>query len=297
MSARIPLIYILGSGHSGSTLLSLMLSSHSQIAGVGELCKAEQVWTAAPGSKRCTCDSPLSDCSFWQRVFRDLGRQFQLRPADAMRGDPGRFEQANAVLFDAIVEHSRKKVVCDSSKELPRLQRLLSSNRFDVHITHLVRDGRAVAYSHRAKGKRQSQPRSAFAALRRWSRSNQHFAETVGNRQKYTLVRYEDLVLDPRRQLKRVLQDSGLSYEPAMRDYWQVAHHILSGNHMRFQRERPLEPDVRYFHDVSHLAWSAYSLWACRALRRFGYPMLRSNMESYLLANRSLGRDMNQRAA
>ena len=68
------LAFVLGAGHSGTTLLSLLLDAHPDVVSVGEL-QAWAVWDRMPRFKeespddlRCTCGEPFATCAFWSRV-------------------------------------------------------------------------------------------------------------------------------------------------------------------------------------------------------------------------------------
>ena len=60
-------IYILGSGHCGTTLLDLILDSHDKIVGLGQ---CEKI-----GIKQiCACGKGFSECSFWRSIReKDIG--------------------------------------------------------------------------------------------------------------------------------------------------------------------------------------------------------------------------------
>ena len=57
-------IYITGRGHSGSTILDILLGNSSQIASVGELLAG--LSRADQGA--CSCGATMSDCGFWREV-------------------------------------------------------------------------------------------------------------------------------------------------------------------------------------------------------------------------------------
>ena len=61
--------FILASGHSGSTLLNLILGAHSKISAVSEL-------TTLPvnvaHNLNCTCGVEINECAFWQAVAGSL---------------------------------------------------------------------------------------------------------------------------------------------------------------------------------------------------------------------------------
>ena len=65
---KIRVAYIIGHGHSGSTLLDLMLGTHSTFVSTGEV---KHLGAAVHGTKHdlCICGQTISDCPFWQRVL------------------------------------------------------------------------------------------------------------------------------------------------------------------------------------------------------------------------------------
>jgi hypothetical protein len=60
--------YITGSGHSGSTLLNLLLNAHSKISALSEI---HRLWLSAhldAAPHRCGCGEAVLDCPFWTKV-------------------------------------------------------------------------------------------------------------------------------------------------------------------------------------------------------------------------------------
>lgn len=62
------LLFIIGEGHSGSTILDTILSSHSQIFGVGEVYALAR--TVKTG-ELCCCGEPVESCEFWSKIRFD----------------------------------------------------------------------------------------------------------------------------------------------------------------------------------------------------------------------------------
>jgi hypothetical protein len=57
-------LYITGRGHSGSTILDILLGNSSQIESVGELLAGLSRADREP----CSCGATMSDCGFWREV-------------------------------------------------------------------------------------------------------------------------------------------------------------------------------------------------------------------------------------
>lgn len=66
MSKEIFDVYICSAGHSGSTLLDLLLGSHSSIASLGEI---EHLSKNISLNTLCTCGKKVQSCDLWQEVI------------------------------------------------------------------------------------------------------------------------------------------------------------------------------------------------------------------------------------
>ena len=65
------LVYIASLGHSGSTLLDLVLGSHSKYIGLGEIAqvlKDSKDDFLKTRKVRCSCGEFMNDCEFWSPV-------------------------------------------------------------------------------------------------------------------------------------------------------------------------------------------------------------------------------------
>ncbi len=61
---QVPLLYILGNSHSGSTLLSFLLTFHPDIINLGEL--KSKTWLKV---RTCSCGQPMNICHFYGDYF------------------------------------------------------------------------------------------------------------------------------------------------------------------------------------------------------------------------------------
>jgi Sulfotransferase family len=62
-------VYILSAGHSGSTLLNLILGSHSKATAVSELTHLPMNFVH---NELCTCGQGVRECEFWRRVAQKI---------------------------------------------------------------------------------------------------------------------------------------------------------------------------------------------------------------------------------
>jgi hypothetical protein len=180
------LAYILAASHCGSTLLSMLLGSHPQIATVGEMTLCPKAMGDI-SRYRCSCGELIQECGFWRKVKEGMasrGFEFDLACAGTdYRAVDSRYarwllsplprgvllealrdaalglsltwrkrlpliHRRNAVFISTLREITGAEVVVDSSKIALRLKYLLRNPDLDVKVIRLIRDGRAVALTY-----------------------------------------------------------------------------------------------------------------------------------------------------
>ncbi len=72
MNNSIKYVYICSAGHSGSTLLDLVLGSHSQIESLGEI---EHLSKNISLNTACTCGETVRGCPVWKNVIQTAGKK------------------------------------------------------------------------------------------------------------------------------------------------------------------------------------------------------------------------------
>lgn len=68
-------VFICAAGHSGSTLLDLILGSHSDMVSMGEITQLPKNLSL---NTSCTCGSPIRECTYWKHVLTLLAERLQL---------------------------------------------------------------------------------------------------------------------------------------------------------------------------------------------------------------------------
>jgi hypothetical protein len=97
----------------------------------------------------------------------------------------------------------------------------------EARFIHLLRDGRDVALSRRARGMGADKPMAKTANL--WRRRIEDAREQAkGLEGRYLELRYEDLVADPEPQLRRICELIELDFDPAMLRHAEGASERLS---------------------------------------------------------------------
>ncbi|NET17701.1 MAG: sulfotransferase [Okeania sp. SIO1H6] len=108
------------------------------------------------------------------------------------------------------------------------LQRKEIQKEFDVHLLHLVRDGRAVLNSFLRKRRNKNVEYLSNFWLQRVT-NNEIFFEKFSLGHKM-LLRYEQLATAPQETMQEVCNFLGIEFSMEMIQYWKYEHHIISGN-------------------------------------------------------------------
>ena len=76
------LVYITGSGHSGSTLLDRLLGSHPDISALGEVHRFSLGLHRDEKPFRCDCGKTIGACSFWTEALTNVAMRTGLDPVE-----------------------------------------------------------------------------------------------------------------------------------------------------------------------------------------------------------------------
>lgn len=153
------MIYIMGRGHSGTTILDLLLGDCPNICGVGELIPGIERFD----SETCSCSQKVTNCEFWQGVQKDFdASDFTWSDTTKLTQQAHLFKfpstlisstrrlkslaQINWQLTQSIAVQSDCDFVVDSSKEATR--GLLLARACDAKVIHLVRSPYEIVESN-----------------------------------------------------------------------------------------------------------------------------------------------------
>ncbi|MCI0689844.1 MAG: sulfotransferase [Sporichthyaceae bacterium] len=305
-----PTVLILGGlGRSGSTLLERCLGQMTGMAALGEVL---HLWERGlRDDQRCGCGQPFSACPFWQDVGRRAFGGWSEVPAEPAVDDRytvvrnrhlpallvgqvgagarlrrNRLLRRVGALYAAAEASTGAQVLVDSSKH-PAYGFLLRRAAVRLRCVLVVRDPRGVAYSWTKHVVRpevttgtELMPRYSVAASTvRWSLYSMlfHLLRLVGV--PTLIVKYEQLVADPRATLTRVARFAGL--DPAAMDFGFIQpdgsvrldqHHTVAGNPMRFTIGRvEVRPDDAWRDRMPAARRRIVSLLSVPMRYRYGY--------------------------
>jgi hypothetical protein len=277
-SSWIKVIYIVGSGHSGSTLLDMIIGASANVRSVGELVyyntyQEEKDPEKAPLGFICSCRARFRDCSFWSEVLalagggppsivsgesladnaRWLGRYLRFAAAgERRRPDPERLGE-DGRLFRAVLQAGGPgtEYVCDSSKSLARLVRLLMMDGLEVFPIHLVRDPRGVAFSYTKAVRLELglARKGFFSGLLRWIAVNMAAWLVLRlSGRPYLRLDYGELCRNPAPALNRINHSLGLKIpvEGFLEQVRAQTRHNVGGNMMRFEELVAVKEDLEW---------------------------------------------------
>ena len=242
-----PLVFIASLGHSGSTLLDLVLGGHSRLVGLGEVAAVLKSFAedGASLAGACSCGQEAASCAVWGQVARRLADEPDATPARRYRLV---FETVRTVFGPEVMP-------VDSSKYLPWLRLLRDEADVDLKVLFLLKDVRNFMVSEleaggrkRGQGQRRRRmtPLRAFAYWHRHNRAVERFIDDRGL--PVFCLGYEELCLAAEPIARRLCGFLGLDFEPGMLHLRSSRSHVLRGNRMRHQPEKAaITYDHRWF--------------------------------------------------
>lgn len=197
-------IFIGGEGRSGTTLMRVMLDAHSAIS-----CGPETHFLV---DERLRAYHLHFRRTWWRRAE---GYGYTLDDMDDLVRD---FVRG---WFETYMRRQGKRRWADKTPQtihvLPYVWELFP----DAKFVHMIRDGRDVACSIIPQ---KWGPNNVKDAATRWVECIEKGVVHRGDTERYTEVRYEELVADQEGQAKRVLAWVGEEWEPEVLEYWKHDH-------------------------------------------------------------------------
>lgn len=200
-------------------------------------CAPDQVPAGQLGQARSRVQGHTKIAALWRPALRSAGYRRKLREYAALLDR----------LYAAVGTVSGSAIIVDSSK-IPQYSWVLAEvPGIELHMVHLVRDSRATAFSWQRRRVRPEITRrstcmdrhSVARSASEWSIFNYLLRSGRRRYASYTVVRYEDLVMDPPGTLQKVLAALGIRGDPVgMGPEAPVSlglSHTASGNPGRFQ--------------------------------------------------------------
>jgi hypothetical protein len=306
---RVKVLYVVGLGRSGSTILS---NSLGQIGGYFSAGELNFIWKHNVLENRlCGCGRPFRECPVWTKVMDeafggmdgvDAREMMRLQASGTRtrhiplmltaRGTRALKERLEKLLINygrlyvAMGAVTGSRVIVDSSKEPAHGYAMGMVPGVDFYVLHLIRDPRAAAYSWLKKKPQpdseeiehmhRQNPALSSALWDSWNAS----AEALWRRapERYLRLRYEDFVADPRKSFERILGLVGVTAELPLAGEREVrlgVSHTVSGNPNRFETGAvELRPDREWMDKMDYRHRALVTALTTPLLQRYGYPTI-----------------------
>jgi hypothetical protein len=227
------MIYLAGLGHSGSTLLDMLLSSHPDIYGFGEVNAVIKDPNIISNKKKdvCSCSKEFDSCSFW-------GQTKPILASD--KSHKRKYIEITKLFYQTFGED---KIFLDSSKNITKsLYRLIIE--YDCKVIFIARDFRSWIYSRYSHTKK-----NMLRLALRWYLENKKLLYTLKKWDiPFLTIGYEELALFPEQVLQRICDFIGIAFQKEMLNPQNHKSHIIKGNIMRLdpQKNQQIMYDARW---------------------------------------------------
>ena len=250
---KIKVLYIAGSGRSGTTILARLLGEAQGFVSVGEAARYLLDLNLREKGLPCACGHPVSECAFWKDLIPLVSPELAAAGTELvrmrhfpslLRGQSGiapKYQpilEAMAEVYRRILRHGGNTVAVDSSKNPSNALLLGLVPEVELHVLHLVRNPHDVVGSWtKKKGYLAVHPARKVIA---WWWSYNLLSEALKRRAKtYRLLRYEDFVQHPGEALQQITADvTGTPLPLPFLDGSEATvrlQHVLGGNPDKMQ--------------------------------------------------------------
>jgi Sulfotransferase domain len=302
----VKVLFIAGTGRSGTTILSSILGQVRGALNAGEI---RYAWERGMlQDQRCGCGEPFSHCPLWRSIVdtafpgdrrpdpwavaKSIDGRTRVRRVPGMvlrrligrAAIPPRPEDVYILdLYRALSAHPDCQVVVDSSKLPPYGMLLAGLPGVELYVIHMVRDPRATAFSwRRPKSTRDMSAPPTMPLLETWRSAVLWLIWNVvasqwwrADGRRSIVVRYEDLVNEPAEVLGHILDMMKLTADHALVSGHSVQltpTHSVAGNPGRLDVGRiELYLDDEWRSAMSTKQWALVTWLTWPALHRFGY--------------------------
>lgn len=309
---KIPVIYILSNGRSGSTILDLMLGSFPNVWTLGEaqLLPLEVNFNAVCGS-----GEPIKDALFWKDLlpsiqFKDdissisyfrkshphgshTGAVLRIkllidlwlrRSSPKTREKINSYGKLNADYFRKTIAHAEQEGfinkidwIVDASKDPYRLMWLQQSGLFDIKVIHLVKEPSAFVFS---TSKRKEKGIDSFMVGRmtiRWVIENLIMTKVceqyISPQNLYTL-QYEELAKNPVQSLSLIGEKFGINLKNySTNQFREYKNYGVSGNKSRWEN-RSINLDEKWKKQMPSKHVKFVNWCTQKLASRYGYEVM-----------------------
>jgi len=274
---KVPPFFIIGAQRSGTTLLRLMLNSHSQVA----IPEEGTFWMPMLRRHKSNVGRTLraSEIEKYLEYIRK-NSQFKLWGIDATSLFDDMQNNGNCTLRELMdrlyrfyAGSANKATWGDKTPSFFRMIPVLAELFPEARFIHIVRDGRDLYLSWK---KMDASKKNISVAAFEW----QYKVDTARialeglGPFRYLEIRYEDLVSAPANAMDKVCNFLGLEYEERVLDYWQTSSKFIGSHHSELIFQPPSTSSIGKWRKM--LGRSDVRIFESTAgpcLKRYGYQL------------------------
>lgn len=299
------IIYIMGAGHVGSTILDITISTQLYLESLGEISKFHQFGWVPDENRKCACGLSVYECSFWIQVrqkwadliasddakrYLYLQKRFEGSRSGWVRllwnkykpsSEFAEYLQGTEALYKAVQQISGSPILVDSSLTPRRAYGLTLNPNIDLYLIHLVRDGRGIIWSLMKPGKKtltkKYTPAPSWRTTRYWISANLQSAWAFNHvkEDKRRMIRYEDFVTNPSMVLEKigalVGEDLSSLVTGSTLIHPNQDRHTVGGNRIRMQKDIRIKPDFAWLEQLPEKDRKLFWRMAGWLARQYGY--------------------------
>jgi len=295
-------------GHSGSTLLGMLMDQFPECTSMGEITNLHK-FTAQP-DMLCGCGTPVLKCPFWLDVEAELRRKTGdlslklgefARPTEKKKtafrklpalsellmiwGSPTAwrlgslisprarrerdFGERAVLVYEAIATARGTPITVNSAGATTQMKSIYLADPARFRGIHVIRDGRGWTCSQMRREKTSMEFSAKLFVRRHWN--TELMMRSIPESQRMQ-VRYEDMCRDPAGTMRNVAQFLGI--ESQLSEYTLKKHefHGVGGNPMRFRYdESTVQLDEKWRRDLSAADLELFENIGGETNRRLGY--------------------------
>jgi hypothetical protein len=298
-------IFVVGVHRSGTTLMRHVLNDHSAVALCDETHYMGHVISGAGMRQHLARFRPLSSDDNVERlvahmqsprfrkysIFKDLGWQWtwfvDSVPREEVLAHLLASDRSEAGIFDAFMTLYAKKRGATVRGEKTPIHLRWSEELLEWYprskIIHMMRDPRGVHVSDLKRRREQQKRAPVYKVLRSlgpafetlttaetslmWADSARRAARMARRfPDRYLVVKFEDLVVDPERVIRKLCSDLGLSFEPKM-----LERTVVSAGFRKGDRGFDVAAARRWSEHISRWSTAWYQWRFSKWLGLFGY--------------------------
>lgn len=278
--SQVRVFYILGLGHSGTTLLTLLLSGDPDVFAGGHLIESKRIFTDQADKLKISDGTNAATSAFWNTVKYKLKKKGVNISTTKKIGrlDEGNKSGEISEFYRVILEVSGASIIADNSR-VTDYRDFLKSGNCHVFNIHVSRDVRGVIYSHMRKCRK-----SIFIGLSiRWLKENLPYVIWRRFRKDTIHIRYEDLVSDTSEILEEIFNKASVYFgsgrlgtKNSVSEVVSSRNLMFSGNRLRLSKIQQIAIDDEYVHRLPPSKWWLATVVAFPMLLLSGYPMRRA---------------------